>query len=666
MRALTLLLALVVLLAAPAARAAPLFAVQGPLDGVVPSVEWHEDPSGGSGLDEVRASAAFRLNPALNIGYSRSAHWLRFTLRNPTDTPVDPTLELYRNLDHVDVWVLHAAWLDHRVGGNALPFGARELPEASLFFRLHLAPREQVELYVRASGADTMELTPRLWTAEPLAAHLARETLASGLYYGAILAIALYNFFLFLSTRERAYALYVLAQISYLGTLAALDRATLKWLWPNHPGWAARSEIVFGALSIVFGAAFGRAFLDLPKTAPLLSRLLLGWTVVGAALATAGLFTSHSLLQQGTLVVVAVGMPTLLLSAGVGWARGNPNAKYFFVGYSLLVGASVVDMLQSSGVLARPPVNTLYLRLGAGSEALLLAFGLAARIRRTEHEKATALEQLSEGRRQHAETLEAKVDERTRALAAALEDLERSQRELARKERLAALGRLVSGVAHEVDNPLNFAVGGATEVRAALAKLGANETVDRARRALGLVEAGNERIRALVDNLRAYVRRERPASVRTELEKELDESLASVPMPGVEVTRTGPPLPAVSAPAGEIAQVFTNVLLNAVHAMPEGGALTIETVVDDERARVSFTDTGPGVPDELRERIFEPFFTTRAPGEGTGLGLAVAHEILRACGGDITVEPSERGARFVVLMPRARETSTCSPGARPA
>lgn len=667
----TLLAALVVMMtlvfATPASALATATSVapERTLAGVVPSVERFDDESGALDLEGVRATGAFRPATDLAVGYGRAHYWTRFAIVGGARAS-EPVLELFRNLDHVEVHEVRADGVVTHVGGNALPFHARKLPYPSLYFPLHVEPHEHVVIYVRAWGADAMDLTPKLWSTWALSRHVTIESTASGLYYGAILAIALYNLFLFVSTRARVFGYYVGAQLSYLALQAALERTTFRYLWPSSPGWAARSEIVFGALALAFGAAFGRTFLELDARSPRLARVLHGLTAIAVAVAVAGLFTSHTRLQQGTLVLVAFAMPVMIAVAAIAWARGNPNAPYFVLGYLLLTIASAIDVAQ---VFVTADIPTLHLRVGALAEALLLAFGLANGVKRANAEKAAALTALSESRREHAETLEARVQERTRALSLALDDLERTQKELARKERLAALGRLVSGVAHEVANPLNFASGGAARARTELDELAAalhddGRTVDRASlvraadtasRALRLVESGNERIRALVDNLRAYVRRERPPLVEVDLEKELRDtlSLCEAPLARVEVVREGPSMPVVRASPGELGQVFTNLVLNAAQAMPDGGRLVLESEVDDDELRVSFTDDGPGVPEALRERIFEPFFTTRAPGEGTGLGLSVSHEIVRASGGELRLEQAERGARFVVILPRA-------------
>ena len=117
--------------------------------------------------------------------------------------------------------------------------------------------------------------------------------------------------------------------------------------------------------------------------------------------------------------------------------------------------------------------------------------------------------------------------------------------------------------------------------------------------------------------------------------KELDRSLPQVPVYG-----------------GELNQVWTNLIDNAVQAMDGAGTLTIRTSLDGDHVRVEIGDTGPGIPPELRQRIFEPFFTTKPVGEGTGLGLDISYRIVVARhGGDLTVESEPGDTRFIVRLP---------------
>ncbi len=236
----------------------------------------------------------------------------------------------------------------------------------------------------------------------------------------------------------------------------------------------------------------------------------------------------------------------------------------------------------------------------------------------------------------------------------------RMQRELTESRRMELVGRLVSGVAHELNNPL-AAVMSFTE------QLLAESRDDDSRTALQVVHAQAGRARAIVRDLLQVVRdrgeRARSATdlaavvqgcVKALKPSSEDASVALL----VKVVHAGPR--AIIDAVG-LAQVIDNLVRNAVLASPVGGVVLISLDHDDSGWRVTVTDQGEGVSESVRAHLFEPFFTTRAPGEGTGLGLAVSQGIAEQHGGSISFEnvsPLEgTGARFTVHLPSDLSTS---------
>ena len=163
------------------------------------------------------------------------------------------------------------------------------------------------------------------------------------------------------------------------------------------------------------------------------------------------------------------------------------------------------------------------------------------------------------------------------------------------------------------------------------------------------------RVSSLVAAAKQYSHMDRAPFERADIHEGIKSTLAMLAgkLDGLTVVkdldRTLPPVPIYS---GELNQVWTNLIDNAVQAMDGSGTLTIRTSLDDDRVRVEIGDTGPGVPAELRQRIFEPFFTTKPVGQGTGLGLDISYRIVVARhGGDLTVESQPGDTRFIVRLP---------------
>jgi signal transduction histidine kinase len=248
-------------------------------------------------------------------------------------------------------------------------------------------------------------------------------------------------------------------------------------------------------------------------------------------------------------------------------------------------------------------------------------------------------------------------------------DRDRLTAQLAQADRLAAMGTLAAGVAHEINNPLAYVMASHAFMGEALAVLRqrvADPVVGEVADALRDAREGAERVRQIVRDLRTFSRVDDARTGPVNLHPVLDSSLAmarSELKHRARVTKDFRPVPPVLANEGKLGQVFLNLLINAAQAIPPGQPgeheIHLATFADAGRAVVEVTDSGPGVPPELRDRIFDPFFSTKRIGEGTGLGLSICRNIVSAAGGEISVHPpvTGRGATFRVTLPAAPATS---------
>jgi signal transduction histidine kinase len=228
------------------------------------------------------------------------------------------------------------------------------------------------------------------------------------------------------------------------------------------------------------------------------------------------------------------------------------------------------------------------------------------------------------------------------------EKVQRAQ--LAHTEKMVAVGTLAAGVAHEVNNPLSG-------VLACLENLDEHpQDVEMRERYLGLARDGLKRIERTVANLLNFSRqrdiRPEPTSINHNLRHVTELVGYQLRRANVEVRYDLDESEAlVMADHFQMEQLFLNLVLNAIDAMPDGGTLVLKTRVDDGNVVAEVTDSGTGIPEEVAERIFDPFFTTRDVGEGTGLGLAVSDSIVAAHGGALEVESRVgRGSTFRVRM----------------
>ncbi len=250
------------------------------------------------------------------------------------------------------------------------------------------------------------------------------------------------------------------------------------------------------------------------------------------------------------------------------------------------------------------------------------------------------------------------LEEQLEKLRQAHEQLQHTQESLIRSEKMASVGHLAAGVAHEVGNPL-AAVMGYTELLRdrSLQEEEADDVADRI-----LVQL--KRIRRIIRQLLDYSRIESERSpTSVDLSKVIDEAshLVRATSEGSDTDfdiHLSSDLPAVRAVPGELEQVMVNLFLNALEAMAEADTeepkLIVRADSDDEgRVVVDIRDSGPGIDPHIADQIFDPFFTTREPGKGTGLGLAIAQRLVSRSSGELRLMPSEEGAHFRILLHRA-------------
>jgi C4-dicarboxylate-specific signal transduction histidine kinase len=246
-------------------------------------------------------------------------------------------------------------------------------------------------------------------------------------------------------------------------------------------------------------------------------------------------------------------------------------------------------------------------------------------------------------------------------------ELRDKQEQLVQAGKLATLGELTTGVAHELNNPLNnigLYVGNVID-RIRLGEDDAEPLVADLEKAMEQVRKATE----IISHLRTFGRAARVSIEQVDVDEVIERSLLLVHeqlrLRGIEVELELCPdeLLVVANPI-QLEQVFINLLTNARDALADSKRKTIRIASsrDDELIRIAFSDTGPGIPPELQQRIFDPFFTTKEVGTGTGLGLSITYSILKEYGGEISVESRRgKGATFVIELPFAEEEPTEEP-----
>jgi len=353
-----------------------------------------------------------------------------------------------------------------------------------------------------------------------------------------------------------------------------------------------------------------------------------------------------------------IGTPVHLAGRVLGWARvgigpGRTQSERAAIarsglGYALaaIVLGSVIAWLMARGITARlERIRNLAQDIRAGR-----------RDERAPDLGADEIGDLGRGINAMLDDLNAREAELATArdaLALALADLKETQQALLHNERLATIGTMAAGIAHELNNPLMGVLN-----YVAFAKSRASEP--KSAEVLAKAERSLDHIRRVVQGLLGFARSRPQASGPVDLASLVGQALELV---GAELTKRGVEvslsLPADLPPAwGDpdgLRQVLVNLLVNARDALDgcDPKRLGISAQAGAETVWLEVQDSGPGIPDELRGRIFDAFFTTKPAGQGTGLGLSVSASILKGLGGNLTWEPCPRGALFRVEVPLA-------------
>ncbi|HCK82188.1 MAG TPA: hypothetical protein DIC59_12085 [Candidatus Competibacteraceae bacterium] len=335
---------------------------------------------------------------------------------------------------------------------------------------------------------------------------------------------------------------------------------------------------------------------------------------------------------------------------------------------------------------------TVWVPVVSGVLGIMLVYGghLLARSLGMEQERRRTLEEANR-------TLEAKITERTQELTevnqqltnrnqqieVAYKDLARTQEQLIHSEKMASLGLLVAGIAHELNNPISFVhnnlefieeyIERLTKIVLAYSNLDSLngqkrrhgdkqkevakfDTIEKTLQELiASCRTGADRVKQIVLDLRTFSRTDDLGLVMADLQSGIESSLNLLSREykdRITIHREYNSLPLVECYAGQINQVFMNLLQNAAQAIPERGQVWIKTEAFSDWVRVTVKDTGKGISAKDLERIFDPFFTTKPIGEGTGLGLSISYGIVEKHGGRITVASAlGEGAEFAVELP---------------
>lgn len=529
-------------------------------------------------------------------------------------------------------------------------------------------------------------------------------------YFGVILVMLLYNLFLFFSVGDRSYLEYSLFILMIGGTQFVLNGYGSFFRLDALPWLNLRMTHFFGVFSGLTTIVFVQNFLRLSRYVPWLHKLLNFYFVVyliAFVLATTGqLIWSYNLIN-----FCAVAIFFFIPGAIITMRKGYSPAKYFLLAFAIFIVAVLVFVLKDAGIIPYNQWTFFALPLGSAIEMVLLSLALASRINQLKKESATAREeqlrisQLNERMvREQNTALEERVRDRTADLEemnstmrSTLEELQTAQQQLVQSEKLASIGQLTAGIAHELNNPINFVsssaqslrrdfqdmnavvdsvkslnpesedlAGSVVAIKQQLAQLDIDFTQKEIDELLKGIEDGTTRTAEIVKGLRIFSRMDGDNFIQAQLNELIESTLiilrSNLKETAVVQCELAEDLPPVTCQPGRLNQVFMNIVTNAAQAMEGLGRDAEENVVQVKTSRVEsigqswvevrIKDCGVGMSETVKSQIFDPFFTTKPVGEGTGLGLSIVTGILSDHNAEVEVESQEGvGTEFIIRFP---------------
>lgn len=648
-----------------------------------------EDPGARLTLDEVRSldqAGRFKGDQpraaALSFDFTRSAFWLRLRMHNSSDQPLERLFEIgHAQLTHVQ---FHQPGSDGTyqlvTTGSGAPFATRAYPHRYFVFPIRLPAHSDQVFYLRIQSTDALLVPARLWEIPAFRAYERSDYLGQAWYFGMATAMVLFNLLLYIALRDVIYVLYVSFVANIAFALAARSGLAQEFLWPQAMLWADSAHFVGYSFSLAALLFFARRMLTTATLLPRLDRplkLLAGLlllTPIGFLISLQSVAKAAALLYLATTI--------LILGVGLFGAFKRQRSAYFFVAaFATLMLGAAITALRSLGVLPTNLLTINGLQLGSALEMILLAFALADRFNeiRGEKDKAQietlqAEHRLVETLRSSERLLEGRVSERTAQLSVTIDRLKQTQAELVQAEKLASLGALVAGVAHELNTPIGNALMMTTSLESAADEFEAliaggalrrSEAIAYAKRTRDMAQIASRsctRAAALVTSFKQIAVDQASEERRSfDLHTLIDDNIRALrfsigPMPWVLEADIPTGIECESY-TGALGQVLANLVQNAVVHAFEGrtnGAIRVTARVSTDYVDLMVSDDGKGMESAVLARVFEPFYTTRFGQGGSGLGLSIALNIATGIlGGTLsaTSVPGQ-GSRFTLRFPR--------------
>lgn len=662
------------------------------------------DSSGVAGLNQsIQAFNAGKGLPGeLDLDYVKHPVWLRLSIQNNSTNP--DLMIVFENslIDSIAYYADTNSQIptDYNYLGDG--FGNYNYHSTFQKFPLHLNYNGTQTVYFRVSGTEQMILPVKIYReTEAIKMNNTRD-LIYGAFMGVVFVMILYNLFVFIATKDRNYLYYVfyiffigLGQITMSGHLFAL-------MLGAYPVIIKYSIVVLPAMSGIFAVIFIKKFLSAKQFEPKLNKWLNG---VAIAYGLAGVVRLLGYEQISGRMMDSIGLPgsiIVFILAFKVYNKGFSSAKYFIGAWFIFITGVVLFVFRNLGIMPFNWLTTYTLPVGAALEVALLSFALADKIntlqkQKQEKEKEALTAALENERliKEQNMMLEQKVNEKTADLTKSntqltqtLQDLKATQSKLIEQEKMATLGQLTAGIAHEINNPINFVTSNVSPLKRDISMIETlmlqyeklcledkpitekKNEINQLKEAIEYdylkeemsfllkgIEDGAHRTAEIVKGLRIFSRNDEDSIIPADVIEGIESTLVILnnQMGKIKTKRNYNGQLILECYPGKLNQVFLNLLSNAIFALHdkygenEGGIISITVKVENDFVFISFEDNGVGMSESVQHKIFEPFFTTKPVGQGTGLGMSIVYKTIEMHEGEIAVD-SEPGIGTTITL----------------
>jgi len=642
-----------------------------------------------------------------NLGISGFSTWITFDISNKSSS-INYLLDItYPILDEVELFIPDSLNLHYSriLISEKQNFELRKYNDPNYIFDLLIPENSTRKFFLRIKSAEQIILPISVNKPVSLWEQHNTDNLISGIYGGIMIIMFFYNLFVFFTVRDRSYLFYVIYVACAGLTQIGIKGYNFQYFWYNYPEFEIRSTILFACLSGIFALYFTKNFLQSKinaRKSDIFMSVLIGLYLVSFLITIIGAIQIGFQIMQLTTTLTAI---TMLIVSYVLMRQGFSPAKFFLLAWSVLLIGALIFLLKDYSIL---PYNlfTSYSMQGASAlETSLLSFALADRINIFRKEKESAqMESLTAAQeneriiREQNIILETKVTERTLELNNTLGELKNAQTLIVESEKMASLGQLTAGIAHEINNPINFVTSNVKPLRRDVEIIFeafdriellamSDEGIEVKKQLItdikkeieidylkteidylmkGIYE-GSSRTAEIVKGLRIFSRLDEADLKSADINEGLDSTIIIVNNllnNNIDVKKNYNISQLVDCYPGKLNQVFLNIITNSIYAIKQkfgdkpGGILSIKTNTDAAKAYISIKDNGSGMSEETKNKIFEPFFTTKPVGEGTGLGLSITYNTIKKHSGNIKVNSVlGEGTEFILEIPLVQHLS---------